>query len=82
MNLDAPRPLWKRRTFWLTLVAVMVPLGWLVLLFEAGRTAVKVRRAQSSELPADVAEWLRLRDLERERVRRRPADTPLTTAHR
>lgn len=82
MNLGDPQPIWKRRTFWLTLVAVMVPLGWLALVWEAGRTAVKARRAPSSELPADVVEWLRMRDLERERVRSRVPAPPATTAKR
>ena len=73
MNLDNPRPIWKRRTFWLVFIAVVFPLGWLVLVWEAGRAAVSARRSPSSELPADVAEWLRMRDLERERLRARPA---------
>ena len=58
MNIDEPRPIWKRRTFWLVLIAVVVPLGWLVLVWEAGRVAVSARRPRSSELPTDVAEWL------------------------
>jgi len=79
MTIDDPQPIWKRRTFWLVLIAVVFPLGWLVLVWEAGRAAVTARRSRSSELPADVAEWLRMRDLERERLQSRPP-APSTAA--
>lgn len=82
MSLDGPRPIWKRRTFWLVLIAVMFPLGWVVLVWEAGRTAVRARGARSSELPADVVEWLRMRDVERERLRSRPAAPPTAASKR
>ena len=82
MNIDELRPIWKRRTFWLVLIAVVVPLGWLVLVWEAGRVAVSARRPRSSELPTDVAEWLRMRDLERAHLRARPAAPPAVTSTR
>lgn len=70
MNGDGARPIWKRRSFWLVLIAITVPLGWLVLFWEAGRLAAAgARRPWPSELPADVAEWLRTRDAERARQR-------------
>lgn len=82
MSLEGSRPIWKSRTFWLVLVAVMFPLGWLVLVWEAGRTAVSARGARPSELPADVVEWLRMRDLERERLRPRPTGAPTAASKR
>lgn len=82
MSLDGSRPIWKRRTFWLVLIAVMFPLGWLVLAWEVGRTAVRARGERSSELPADVVEWLRMRDLERERSRPRPTSSPTVASRR
>ena len=82
MNIDELRPIWKRRTFWLVLIAVVVPLGWLVLVWEAGRVAVSARRPRSSELPTDVEEWLRMRDLERARLRARPTAPPTVTSTR
>lgn len=70
MNSDGARPIWKRRSFWLVLIAITFPLGWLVLFWEAGRLAAAGnRRARPSELSADVAEWLRMRDAERARQR-------------
>jgi hypothetical protein len=82
MNIHDRRPILKRRTFWLVLIAVMVPCGWLVLVWEAGRTAMRAQRIRASALPTDVAEWLRMRDLERERLRARPAPPPAATSTR
>ena len=82
MDIDSVRPIWKRRSFWLVLIAVIVPLGWLVLFWEAGRAIVRARREETSasELPADLVEWLRMRDAERERLRaRHPARSTVTT---
>ena len=82
MSLEGSRPIWQRRTFWLVLIAIMFPLGWLVLVWEAGRAAVRARGRRSSELPADVAEWLRMRDLERERSRPRATTPPPAVSRR
>ncbi|HEU5323101.1 MAG TPA: hypothetical protein VFX28_20010, partial [Methylomirabilota bacterium] len=59
------RPLWRNAAFWLVLGALILPFGWLLLLYGAGRylrRSAAHQRPTTSLLPRDYAEWLRLRD--------------------